>query len=133
MMTSRTGNDAGFSLIELLLTVSFVLMGSLLIQGSFLRAAGVFGRYTHTLQAMVWADREAARTREALLYGDGAESGAGTVEFGGKTCEWTRTVEMPGDRSLYDIRVALRWTEGGKPVEWQNESYAYKKEILQGA
>ena len=116
-----------------MLTVSFVLMGALLIQGSFMRAADIFGRYTHTVDAMVWAGQQMAVTREQLLYGDGADSGAGQVELDGKICEWSRRIEAAEGPNLYDIRLMLRWTEGGRPVEWQSESYAYKKDILQPA
>jgi len=132
-MTSRIGNDRGFSFIELMVTLSFVVLGSLLIQGSFMRAADVSGRYSHTLKAMAWADREKAKAQEALLYTRGEESGdgGGTLELGEKSCEWSRKVKTGGGPNLYDILLELHWTESGRPQQYKNETYVYKKETTQ--
>ena len=124
-------NARGFSLIELMLTVSFVLLGTTLIQGSFLRAAEIFGRYTDTMKAMVWMNQECARTKEELLYSEGGEPAneGGTVEISGKSFPWSRDVLPAGGPNLYAIRMSMRWTESGKPVDLKSEWYAYKKDI----
>ena len=119
-----------------MLTVSFVLMGTLLIQGSFMRAADMFGRYSHTLMAMAWTHREDARVREELLYSDGAgaDSQSGTLQLSdGKTCQWSREVQSSSGPGLYSIRTEVHWTESGRPVDLQSEFYVYKKSIPQGA
>ena len=127
---SRTGTDAGFSLIELMLTVCFVTLGSLLIQGSFMRAADMFGRYTHTLQALVRMDQVGALAREQFLYSDAGDTGSqsGTWDLEGKPCDWSQDIQPLGP-GLYSIRVKAHWMESGKPLELQSELYAYKKDL----
>ena len=129
-MMSKTGTNSGFSLIELMLTVCFVMLGSLLIQGSFMRAADMFGRYTHTLQALVRMDQAAALAKEQLLYGgdDGAVGQNGVWDLEGKSCDWSQDIQTLGP-GLVSIQVKARWTESGKPLELQSELYAYKKNL----
>ena len=130
-MMSKTGSNAGFSLIELMLTVCFVMLGALLIQGSFMRAADMYGRYTHTLQVLMRADQEVASAREQLLYSDGVAGGqTGVWDLEGKSCEWAEAIDSAGGPGLYSITLQAHWTEGGKPLDFKSESYAYKKDLL---
>ena len=126
-------SESGFSLIELMLTVSFVLLGCVLIQGAFMRAADMFGRYTHTLGIMAWAGQESAKAREMLLFSkdSSTSSQSGVVDLDGKSFEWTRDVQSLSGPNLYSVHVSARWTEGGRPFEFHNEIYGYKKDPSQ--
>ena len=131
MMMSKTGSNAGFSLIELMLTVCFVMLGSLLIQGSFMRSADMYGRYTHTLQALTRVDQAMAAAKEQLVYSEGATGNhSGNWQLGEKSCEWSEEVVSEGGPGLYSIRLQAHWTEGGKPLELKSELYAYKKDLV---
>ncbi len=119
-------------MIELLLTVVFVLMGSQMIQGGFLRAADVFGRYSSTLKMMLWAEEQNARAREALLK-DGSEgSTGGTLALDGREYSWEQTAQMLPERNLHAIRLSVAWAESGRPQTLQKEIYVYKKDLSQG-
>ena len=122
-------------MIELMVTVVFVTLGSFLIQGSFLRSADMFGRYSHTLKLMDWMNAQSSKTKESLLYFDGAPEGAGGGEgsLGGKSFSWSSEVQPLGPPDLYSIRYTVRWTESGKPAELKNEQYAYKKDSFLGS
>ena len=131
---SPTGkNNGGFSLIELMLTVSFVTLGTLLIQGGFLRAADMFGRYSHTMRTMAWMDRQAALTKEKILFSGEEPSGSqsGSVELAGNTYEWDENVAPQEGPNLHALRRSIRWTENGKPFELRSEQYVYKKDPSQ--
>ncbi len=115
-------------MIELMVTVVFVAMGSFLIQGSFLRSADMFGRYSHTLKLIDWTNAESAKVREAIVYGDGVSEGAvnGEGSLDGRPFSWKREVsslDLPG---LDSVHYTVRWQESGRPVELQNEQYVYK-------
>ena len=121
-------------MIELMVTVIFVTLGSFLIQGSFLRSADMFGRYSHSLALMDWMDEQSSKTRENLLYFDGAEgseSGEGSLD--GRPFSWTREVQALDPPELNSILYTVRWAESGKPIELKNEQYAYKKSSLPGS
>ena len=121
-------------MIELMVTVVFVTLGSFLIQGSFLRSADMFGRYSHSLALMDWMDQQSSKTRENFLYsdiGEGAESGEGSLN--GRSFSWTREVRALGLPDLNSILYTVRWNESGKPIELKNEQYAYKKNSLPGS
>jgi hypothetical protein len=120
--------EGGYSLIELLLTVCFVTLGTQVIQTSFLQAADVFGRYSNTIRSMVWANEETAKAREAFLRKDVISSDAGALMFGGKEVSWARRIESMAGPGLHSIRLVLSWTESGRPVTLDKESYVYQKE-----
>ncbi len=124
---SRLWSSKGFSLIELMLTVVFVTLGSQMIQGGFLRAADMFGRYTHTLQAMVWRDGQMAAAREALVRdAESVGSESGVWARSGREYSWTREVGSMDTPDLYSIHFTVSWVEGGKPLRLEKEIYAYR-------
>ncbi len=120
---------AGFSLIELMLTMVFVMLGAQMIQGTMLRAADVYGRYTNTLKVILWSQEQTERAREALLR-DELESKSGTLEAPNKEFEWRQdAVPMEGP-NLYRIDLLMSWAEGGKPLTFQKSVYVYQKDLL---
>ena len=125
-------NETGFSLIELMLTMVFVALGSMMIQGTMLRAADVYGRYTNTLKTLLWADEQAQRAREALLMGDFEPSKSGMLEAPNKEFSWTQDMEPLETPNLYRLDLHVTWTESGKPFELQRSQYVYQKDASQG-
>ena len=121
----------GYSMVELLLTVVFVALGTQLIQGSFLRAAEVLGRYSDTLKVMVWADEQTARTREELLDGEPEYSQSGTLQYPNKDFAWNQTVQSLSGPNLYGINLSVEWAESGRPQKLLKEIYVYKRDLSQ--
>jgi len=119
-------------MIELMLTVVFVVLGSQMVQGGFLRAADMFGRYTNTLKTMVWVDGEIAVAREALVRDelDGA-GGSGVLTRSGKEVTWKREVSSMDTPGLYSIHFSTAWTEGGRPLSLDKEVYVYHPDLPQ--
>ena len=122
-------------MIELMITVAFVAMGALMIQGSFLRSAEMFGRYSNTLKIMDWMNKECARIKEQLLYSDEfpESNESGVMDLSGKSFSWANEVESLGLPNLNAIRCSVNWTESGKPMQLKNELYVYKKDLLPGS
>ena len=132
--SSLVADRSGFSMIELMITVVFVAMGALMIQGSFLRSADMFGRYSNSLKIMDWMNEECSKTKESILFFDGAlgDSESGTMILSGKSFSWARQVESLSLPSLSSIRYSVRCTESGKPITLQNELYVYTKDPTLG-
>lgn len=113
-----------------MLTVSFVMLGAILLQGSYMRSAEIFGRYTHSLDAIVWAEEQIARAREDLLMSDEyAPSDSGTIQSGGKSIVWSRETRPAAGTYLHAIDMKLSWKEGSKAVDMEAEQYVYKDPI----
>jgi hypothetical protein len=121
--------NSGFSLIELMLTMVFVMLGAQMIQGTMLRAADVYGRYTDTLKVILWSQEQTERVHESLLK-DELESKSGVLEAPNKTFEWRQNVTPMDGPNLYKIDLSLSWAESGKPIHFQKSLYAYKKDLL---
>jgi hypothetical protein len=129
----QLGSRGGFSMVELLLTVIFVVLGSQMVQGGFLRAADMFGRYTHTLKTMVWANDQIAVSREALIRDEmSAGSDKGVLTRSGKEYSWTREVGSIEGPNLYAVHFLASWTEGGRPLSFDREIYVYRPDLSQG-
>ncbi len=121
-------NCRGFSLIELMLTVSFVMLGAILLQGSYMRSVEVFGRYTHSLGAMVWMQEQINVTKESLLFSEeGVSSQSGVVQDGGKDIHWSLETQPANGSNLYSIDMKMSWKEGSKSIAMEGEQYVYKK------
>ncbi len=121
--------EAGFSLIELMLTMIFVMLGAQMIQGTMLRAADVYGRYTDTLKVILWSQEQVEMAREALLS-DELESKSGVLEAPNKEFEWRQDVVPMEGPNLYKVDLSLSWTESGKPLTFQKSVYVYQKDLL---
>lgn len=114
-------------MIELMLTVSFVMLGALLIQGSYMRSAEIFGRYTHSLQSIVWMEERLAKVKEGFLVSDNAVSSeSGVLQDGGKNINWTLDVSPTSGENLYSVGMTLTWKEGPKTVQIEGERYVFK-------
>lgn len=123
-------HQGGFSLIELLLTVVFVTLGSQLIQGGFLRAADLFGRYQSTLRAMVWSLEQEERGREMVLKSE-QKGASGSLDTAGKPIQWQSAVQSGEEPNLYSVRLSASWSEGGRPMNFQKELYVYQRDASQ--
>lgn len=120
----------GFSLIELMLTVSFVLLGALLIQGSYMRSIDMFGRYTTSLKSIVWMDEQTAHTRETILSSEGAGlSDSGVLSEGGRVMNWSEEVTSAPYRDLYKVTIKVQWTQGSKPVQIESAQYVHRPDL----
>ena len=119
-------------MVELMITVVFVTLGSMLIQGSFMRSADMFGRYSHTMSLMNWMDQESAKAKETFLNSKESELGneSGVITLEGRPYSWARDVQTI-QANLSVIRYSSQWTEGGKPMNLKNEIYVYKKDLAQ--
>ena len=125
-MTLRTGSN-GFTLIEVMVTVAVLSLGTLIIHQGFLRSADVLVHYNSQLAAEEWADNKLWAVKESLFFTDenSAEGSNGTFEEAGRIFNWSlESNPVPGTDELYLIRMNLSWNEGNKPVSLVKTAYA---------
>jgi hypothetical protein len=105
---------AGFTLIEVLLAVSFLALGTLMIQEGFLRSTTFYGRYVNTMRASSWMSERLWEARQAALFSkDPPVSEGGSFESEGLVYRWTLDVKQP-NKGVYQLRLAVDWGEPGR-------------------
>ncbi len=127
-MTKKPSSARGFTLVEVLMAVAMLALGTLLIQEGFLRSAYLYGRYANTMRASVWVNERLWQAREAVLFSedppapDGGEFTSEGVPF-----RWALGVEaLPLAKDLYALKLTVDWSEGGRPLSLVREIYAAK-------
>lgn len=115
-------------MIELLLTVVFVLLGSQLIQGAYLQAANVYGRYNHTISMIEWSRNALASEKIATLDPEW-QSGelVGVLNSNSKDIAVSINSSSLTTPRLYSITATAKWNEGNKPTTYQAEEYVFQK------
>ncbi len=124
--------NSGFSLVELLVTLVFVALGSQMIQGGFLRAADMFGRYSNSIGVMVWLHERTAQIHENLYRNEPIAESAPEISTGlGKEFRCSQSADARPEPNLFSIKHSVEWTEGGKPVKIDREAYVYQPDPSQ--
>ena len=121
-------NRSGFTLIEVMVTVAVLSLGTLLIHQGLLRSADALGHFNNLLAAQEWAEAKLWDTRESLLYssaGAPAVPASGSFTESGKEFECSISTKPQSDAdNLYGIQIQVSWQEGHKPVSYQASTFA---------
>jgi prepilin-type N-terminal cleavage/methylation domain-containing protein len=123
-MTSKTG-PKGFTLVEVMAATVILALGTLLLQGGLLRSAHLYGRYSNSLKASLWADDKLWDVRESIVFSNppDPEGGEGSFTVDGRNFDWSLDVRTQGE-DLYRASLEIRWNEGNSPVAIRREIYA---------
>ena len=124
---------SGFSMIEVMIATAVLLLGTVMIHESYLRAADLFGRYSDTLKVRLWMNGHLWDIKENLIYSPSPseESSTGSFTDGGKNYNWSQDIRALSNPKFYDIRLSVNWNEGNQPFNLIKETYAFRKEISQ--
>lgn len=120
-------NKYGFTLVEVMVTVAILSLGSLTVHQGLLRSANILIHYNCELAAIEWAEDKLWEAKDALLFS--AEKidpdSSGSFERAGRIFDWSLTADpVPGTDKLYLIRLSINWLEGNKPVNVVKACYA---------
>lgn len=144
-MTSRIGSKSatkhggfrharmrasGFSLVEVMIAVSVLALGTMLIQESYLRTAHLYGLYRHSFAARSWMDEKTWELREGAVYAQSPATGPGGGGFdeAGKMFQWSSDVSSAAGKDLFKVRLDVNWQEGPNPQALTKEVYVSKAE-----
>jgi prepilin-type N-terminal cleavage/methylation domain-containing protein len=123
-MTLKIG-PKGFTLVEVMAAAVILGLGTLLLQGGLLRSAQLYGRYSDSLKASLWANDKLWEVRESIVFKDPPDpvSGEGAFTVDGRSFDWSLDVRTIGD-NLYKASLEIRWNEGNAPVQLNREIFA---------
>lgn len=120
-MISSTGTDQrsrGFSLIEVLITVSLLGLATVFITQANLLSSAVYGRYASRLDIQNWAAQKIWETKETILAEDfpDVSSSQGIIQGKTRAYQWNVSVEEQKEKltALYLIHLEVLWRDGGR-------------------
>lgn len=138
-MTSKTGrkiplNTKGFTLIEVMAAAVILTLGTVLLQGGLLRAAHLYGRYSNSLKAGIWAESKLWDARRDILYETPPiiNSDGGNFILDNKPFLWDLSVRPLPGKDIYAINLDIRWRESDKLIELRREIHAARPKKADG-
>ncbi len=134
---SPTGNkwvQSGFTLIEILITVSIVSLATVFIVQSNLTNLSAFGRYENRLDIQQWSLEKIADTKRAILESETPESGISSGTVSGKTRPYNWKLEVTEETTkfgnVYFIDLSVSWLQGSQEVLLERHSGVLKSQTL---
>jgi prepilin-type N-terminal cleavage/methylation domain-containing protein len=107
----------GFSLIEVLITVSLLALATVFITQANLLSGAVYGRYASKLEVQNWAEQKMWEIKESILAADPPDVSPtqGAIEGKTRSYQWNASIEQQQEKltELYLIRLEVLWREGG--------------------
>ena len=118
----------GFTLIEIVLTVSILSLGAVMVYQSNLTSLDVFARYLHRLSIQNWADEKIWEAKENMLASEDAEAGSTSGAFtkNGKDFSWAMKVKEGEALDFYFIELNVDWKEGREDARLTRAGFVQK-------
>ena len=123
-------NHVGFSLVEVMIAVSILALGTVVIHQNFLKSASYFGRYRSDLEVSLWMSEKMWQAVEATLYskeGPGM-TGEGVVSLPRRDYGWSQTADSSNEKDLYRFLLDVQLDGDLNPSHLTKEIYAFKSE-----
>jgi prepilin-type N-terminal cleavage/methylation domain-containing protein len=125
-MISRTGSNRGFSLIEVMVAVSVLALGSVLIYQSFFMTLNAFNYCRDYLAVTPWIDEKIWQVQDSLMrLGDAVQlDPEGGFAYRNKDFKWNLSYRLiDSSQHLYKIDLALYWQEGQRKAQLIRSTY----------
>lgn len=118
----RLRKRTGFTLIEVLVTVSILSLGMVLIFQSNMMSLHAYSLYSSRLKVQSWAEEKLWEAQESILEGEGSSfpgSTSGEELIGGKPCRWSLSIVSDSfDKvEFYTVDLKVSWKEGSRKEE----------------
>ena len=130
-MMLRIGNkpsQRGFTLIEVMIAVSILALGTVMITQSNMMSLDVYSRYENRLKIQNFAEEKIWEAKEQILESEFPEAGetTGEVSIKRKDYQWRLAVTAAGLKDLYQIRLDISWPEGRREGHLTRVSCVFK-------
>lgn len=118
-------NSHGYTLLEILLAISVLSLGSLFVFPAFMKSADLLANVSSRYHALILADNLLAKSQKDLytfgLLPETAENG--TRMLNGRRYQYKMNfVKLDPMRTLYEIVLEIRW---GDPGEYRMSRVSY--------
>ena len=124
---SKTGNNKGFTLLEVMVASSVLALGILMIFESFFSSLDAYNGYFHYLNVCPWADEKIweAQTQVAALGPSAHVDSSGVLTLRKKDFNWSLTCDTGEAASgLYKLQLTVSWKEKKKTINLLRSAYA---------
>ncbi|MBI4430408.1 MAG: prepilin-type N-terminal cleavage/methylation domain-containing protein [Candidatus Omnitrophica bacterium] len=130
-MMSRIGNkhvSFGFSLIEIMVAVSVLSVGTVLVLESNMMSLDVFGRYLNRLEILRWANEKISETKASLIESESpsVDISSGSIKTDRRDYGWQLEIKDSDIPDLYSIHLDVSWDEASRTAHLYRDAYLLK-------
>jgi len=130
-MMSKTGNKEAFTLVEVLVAMMVLALGTVLIYESFFKSLDAFNYYSRYLTLTSVMDEKVWEAGDSIarLGNLSAIKNSGTFSSNNRDFRWSLSdspIEEQGN--LFRIDFALHWREGKRNIWLSRATYAIYEE-----
>lgn len=118
--------SAGFTFLELMVSVAVLAFGIVAIYEALLTSLNVFGSYSHYLNTRLWLSEEVWNVQDRVNHSDIVVTGDnhGQLYRHGKKFDWMTTLDpLDVEEGLYAMETRLSWEEGPRTVTLSRGGY----------
>jgi type II secretion system protein I len=122
----------GFTLVELLVTVSILTIGVISVLRSFLSVSGAFSRSNNLFNAAWYLEKKISDIEEEAIKEEGLEAGREEGEFNieGRRFSWLMDIEeLEEEQNLTRLFLEVAWREGNQERNISLITYLENKTI----
>lgn len=127
MMMLSTGNNKGFTLIEVMAATAVLSLGLVLIFEAFFSSLDAFDYYTNYFQAAAFAEEKIWEAQDNLKrFGSLAQMQTeGDIEKKGKKLSWSLiSIPIGAEGKLYKINLLFSWKQGKRSSKLVRHAFA---------
>lgn len=118
--------SAGFTFLELMVSVAILAFGIVAIYEALLTSLNVFASYSYYLDTRLWLNEEAWNVQDRVNHSDIVVTGEnhGQVYRHDKKFDWMMTLEpLDVEEGLYALEARLSWAEGPRTITLSRGGY----------
>jgi prepilin-type N-terminal cleavage/methylation domain-containing protein len=126
--------QAGFTLIEVMVSVAILAFGITAIYEAILTSLNIFGSYTKYLNTQAWINEQIWEAQDRVNHSRIVIVGEnkGVIRLNNKDHEWTMQIDpLDMDAGLYALNIRLAWQEGGRTITLSRGAYAVPARVMQ--
>jgi len=122
-------NEKGFTLIEVMLAVAILSLGTVFISQSNMMSLEVYSRYTRRLAVQAWAGEKVWETKQAILESPLPETGVTTGTFSeqNQNYHWQLEVGAAYLDEIYSIRLDVSWRQARGDAKLSRFAFVQKQ------